>query len=148
MGKASRNFFRGPRLLVGCSASDNDSDSSDDDVCDIHRTEPTYCWYFILMQIAALFTCTIFRNDSKIVCCWNLSYRETIHLVVTEYYVVICILLHWSPEAETAFHSLKDALCTTPVLGYPQSGEKFIIDTDASNVGIGGVLYQVQDSPC
>jgi hypothetical protein len=93
MGKASRNFFRGPRLLVGCSASDNDSYSSDDDVYDIHRTEPTYCWYFILMQIAALFTCTIFRNDSKIVGCWNLSYRATIHLIVTEYCVVICILL-------------------------------------------------------
>jgi hypothetical protein len=44
---------------------------------------------------------------------------------------------HWSPEAETAFHSLKDALCTTPVLGYPQPGETFIVDTDASNVGIG-----------
>jgi hypothetical protein len=29
---------------------------------------------------------------------------------------------------------------TTPVLGYPQSGERFIVDTDASNVGIGGVL--------
>jgi hypothetical protein len=52
---------------------------------------------------------------------------------------------HWSPEAETAFQSLKNALCTTPVLGYPQSGDKFIVDTDASNVGIGGVLSQVQD---
>jgi hypothetical protein len=52
---------------------------------------------------------------------------------------------HWSPESETAFHCLKDALCTTPVLGYPQSGEKFIVDSDASNVGIGGILSQVQD---
>jgi len=31
-----------------------------------------------------------------------------------------------------------------PVLGYPRSGEKFV-DTDTSNVGIGGVLSQVQD---
>jgi hypothetical protein len=52
---------------------------------------------------------------------------------------------NWSPEVETAFHYQKDALCTTPVLGYPQSGEKFIIVTDASNVGVGGVLSQVQD---
>jgi hypothetical protein len=44
---------------------------------------------------------------------------------------------HCSPETKTAFHSLKDPLCTTPVLGYPQSAEKFIVDTDASNVGIG-----------
>jgi hypothetical protein len=52
---------------------------------------------------------------------------------------------HWSPEAETAYHSLKNALCTIPVLGYPQTGEKFIVDTEASNVGIGGVLFQVRD---
>jgi len=50
-----------------------------------------------------------------------------------------------STEAETAFQALKKALCMAPVLGYPQPGEKFIIDTDASNIGIGGVLSQVQD---
>jgi transposase-like protein len=31
------------------------------------------------------------------------------------------------------------------LLSYPRPGEKFIFDTDASNVGIGGVLSQVQD---
>ena len=51
----------------------------------------------------------------------------------------------WATEAETAFQALKDALCTAPVQGYPRPGEKFIVDTDASNVGIGGVLSQVQD---
>jgi hypothetical protein len=40
---------------------------------------------------------------------------------------------------------LKGALCAAPILAYPQQGEMFIIDTDASNVGIGGVLFQVQD---
>jgi len=49
----------------------------------------------------------------------------------------------WSPEAEAAFRSLKEALCTAPVLGYPRPGEKFIVDTDSSNVGLGGVLSQV-----
>ena len=29
--------------------------------------------------------------------------------------------------------------------GYPQPGEEFIIDTDASNIEIGGVMFQVQD---
>jgi hypothetical protein len=51
----------------------------------------------------------------------------------------------WATEAETAFQALKDALCTAPVLGYPRPGEQFIFDTDASNMGIGGVLSQVQD---
>jgi hypothetical protein len=48
----------------------------------------------------------------------------------------------WPIETETAFQSLKEALCT-PVQGYPRPGEKFNVD-DASNVGIGSVLYQVQ----
>jgi hypothetical protein len=51
----------------------------------------------------------------------------------------------WSPEAEAAFRSVKEALCTAPVVGYPRSGEKFIADTDARITGIGGVLSQVQD---
>jgi hypothetical protein len=54
-------------------------------------------------------------------------------------------MLDWSPEANATFRSLKEALCTAPVLGYPRSGEKFSVDTDASNTGIGGVLSQVQD---
>jgi hypothetical protein len=51
----------------------------------------------------------------------------------------------WSPESEIAFRSLKEALCTAPVLGYPRPGEKFIVDTNASYTVIGGVLSQVQD---
>jgi hypothetical protein len=40
---------------------------------------------------------------------------------------------------------LKGALCADPILAYPKPGEKFIVDTDASNFGIGGVLSQVQE---
>jgi hypothetical protein len=51
----------------------------------------------------------------------------------------------WTPEVETAFQTLKETLCTAPILAYPQPGGKFIVDTDASNVGIGGVLSQVHE---
>jgi hypothetical protein len=51
----------------------------------------------------------------------------------------------WTSEAEAAFQTLKGALCSAPVLAYPQPGERFIVDTDASNFGIGGVLSQIQD---
>jgi len=51
----------------------------------------------------------------------------------------------WSPEGETTIQSLKGALCTAHVLGYLRPGKKFIVDTDASNMGIRGVLSQVQD---
>ena len=51
----------------------------------------------------------------------------------------------WTEEAKTAFQALKLALCSAPVLGFPRPGADFIVDTDASDSGIGGVLSQVQD---
>jgi hypothetical protein len=51
----------------------------------------------------------------------------------------------WTPEAEGAFQTPKGALCTAPILAYPRPGGRFIVDTDASNVGIGGVLSQIQN---
>ncbi|XP_063920956.1 uncharacterized protein LOC135135765 [Zophobas morio] len=48
-------------------------------------------------------------------------------------------------ECEAAFKRLKNALCSSPILSYPQSSGMFILDTDASNIGIGAVLSQVQD---
>jgi hypothetical protein len=38
-------------------------------------------------------------------------------------------MFEWSPEPESALRSLKEVLCTAPVLGYPRPGEKFIVDT-------------------
>jgi hypothetical protein len=51
----------------------------------------------------------------------------------------------WTSEVEAAFKTPKGALCTAPILAYPQPGERFVVETDASSVGIGGVLSQVQD---
>jgi hypothetical protein len=51
----------------------------------------------------------------------------------------------WTPEVEAAFQTIKGALCAAPILAYPKPGERYIVDTDASNFGIGGVLSQMQD---
>jgi hypothetical protein len=51
----------------------------------------------------------------------------------------------WPPEVKASFQTPKEALCTAPILAYPQPGERCIVDTDASNVRIGGVLSQIQD---
>lgn len=48
----------------------------------------------------------------------------------------------WTTENETSFQELKTRLCEAPVLAYPIPGELFILDTDASNDGIGGILSQ------
>ena len=51
----------------------------------------------------------------------------------------------WTGECETAFVSLKEKLSSPPVLAYPDFSCEFILDTDASNVGMGAVLSQVQN---
>jgi hypothetical protein len=51
----------------------------------------------------------------------------------------------WTPEVEAAFQTLKGDLCAAPILAYPKLGERFVVDTDASNFGIGGVLSKMQD---
>ncbi|GBN43724.1 Retrovirus-related Pol polyprotein from transposon 297 [Araneus ventricosus] len=49
---------------------------------------------------------------------------------------------NWTEECEKSFNSLKQALITSPVLTYPRTDKEFILDTDASNEGIGAVLSQ------
>ena len=51
----------------------------------------------------------------------------------------------WTQECDVAFQRLKQALSQAPVLAYPTSEDTFVVDTDASNSGVGAVLSQVQD---
>jgi hypothetical protein len=51
----------------------------------------------------------------------------------------------WTPAQQEAFDQLKQALATAPVLKFPVKGAPYILDTDASNTGIGGVLSQIVD---
>ena len=48
----------------------------------------------------------------------------------------------WTCECQTAFDTLRVALTSAPILAYPDYTRPFILDTDASNSGIGGVLSQ------
>eukprot|EP00731_Ephydatia_muelleri_P034136 Em0048g12a len=51
----------------------------------------------------------------------------------------------WSNECEQAFTSLKGCLCSDPVLRSPNFEKQFILQTDASNRGIGAVLSQCDE---
>jgi len=50
----------------------------------------------------------------------------------------------WGPNQQEAFRRLKDKLCTTPVLAFPDFSPPFILTTDASKTALGAILSQVQ----
>ncbi|KAI4896948.1 hypothetical protein NFI96_002745 [Prochilodus magdalenae] len=54
------------------------------------------------------------------------------------------MVFQWSSEADRAFQVFHDTLCEAPVLALSQVSGQFVLDKDASNLGIGAVLSQVQ----
>ena len=55
-------------------------------------------------------------------------------------------VVQWTTECETAFRTLKRLLCSSPVLRATNNDRPFILQTDASDHGIGAVLSQVDDT--
>ena len=52
-------------------------------------------------------------------------------------------MFQWSSECQHAIDLLRERLTTAPVLAYPNFNQPFLLDTDASNSGIGTVLSQI-----
>ena len=52
----------------------------------------------------------------------------------------------WSVECQSAFDRFKELLITAPILVYPRFGPdvEFTLETDASSIGLGAVLSQIQ----
>ena len=53
-----------------------------------------------------------------------------------------CVVLN--KVARGAFHKLKNAVMSAPVLAYPDSNKEYLLETNASNLGLGAVLSQKQ----
>ena len=54
-------------------------------------------------------------------------------------------VLVWTAEFDRAFNALKNSLASTPVLSSPDLEKSFILQTDASNYGVGAVLSQTDE---
>ena len=55
------------------------------------------------------------------------------------------ITFEWTQQCQAAFDHLRKCLMTTPILAFPDHSRHFVLDTDASDTGIGAILSQVQD---
>lgn len=51
-------------------------------------------------------------------------------------------LFLWTNICEEAFQLLKKSLVSAPVLSLPNFAKPFVIETDASEIGIGAILQQ------
>ena len=52
----------------------------------------------------------------------------------------------WRPACSTAFTGLRDDLVQAPILSFPTEDGDYILDTDASNFLLGGIISQIQDN--
>jgi len=50
----------------------------------------------------------------------------------------------WTQEHQGVLEKLVDCMANPPILNYPDYGLSFVLHTDASNKGLGAVLYQRQ----
>jgi len=51
----------------------------------------------------------------------------------------------WTEVQQSSFDKLKNSIIQTPILAFPDYNEQFIIKTDASKDGLGGVLLQINE---
>ena len=51
----------------------------------------------------------------------------------------------WDNDCQVAFDIIKQHLASSPILGYANLVEPFVLHTDVSLTGLGTCLYQIQD---
>nr|GEU97468.1 reverse transcriptase domain-containing protein [Tanacetum cinerariifolium] len=87
------------------------------------------------------------KKDASFHMC--IDYRELNKLTVKNRYplprIEICLInfkYEWGMEEEESFQTLKQKLCSAPILALPEGTENFIVYCDVSLKGFGAVLIQ------
>ena len=70
--------------------------------------------------------------------------NNCLHELKVEKKLNVPFMKRWNSECQTAFDALKTKLTHAPVLGFADYNKPFIVETDASHVGLGAVLSQDQ----
>ncbi|GJU55974.1 putative reverse transcriptase domain-containing protein [Tanacetum coccineum] len=52
------------------------------------------------------------------------------------------VKFNWGEKEETAFQTLKQKLCSVPILALPEGSKNFVVYCDASHKGLGAMLMQ------
>jgi hypothetical protein len=73
----------------------------------------------------------------------NVEYRKGVKQ--KEQNKVIFLKEKWKEDQQKSFDTLKEKLCTTPILAYPDFDKPFTLFTDASGYALGAVLTQIND---
>lgn len=71
--------------------------------------------------------------------------NNCLHELKVEKKLKVPFMKRWNSECQTAFDALKTKLTHAPVLGFADYNKPFIVETDASHVGLGAVLSQDQE---
>ena len=96
----------------------------DGSVCFSVETTVLICWIGILLS-------SIYTGFSRIVSPLFILTMKNVPYV-------------WNSDCQKAFEELKDHLNKAPVLVFPDFAESFILETDASGLGLRAVLSQKQ----
>ena len=127
--------------------------------CAIAKKETEYLGYVIggglikpqVQKLAAIQNCPLPQNKTQVrsflgMAGWyrrfvpNFSLRAA---ALTDMTRKNCpVQVQWSGEAKEAFYDIKNVLCNEPVLYCPDFEKKFVLQTDASDLGLGAVLLQ------
>ena len=81
-------------------------------------------------------------------CAWYSHFIPNFAEIAKPLYLICSVKkpFQWTEEENTAFVNLKQGLCSGDVLTHPHFDRPFFLSTDASNIGISGVLTQTDES--